>query len=114
MIRGLLAFCEDHKRPLRACLAEQGTLVLGRGMVLLRRALNDEEGCSYVIPLEVRFRRCQLVPAVYWIECACGCGFAQRVCKLHRGLELACSQVAPPAGTGMVPRQNIGRSKTDS
>lgn len=113
MMKGILSICEDHERPLRACLAMalKGREKLSAKNVqkLLKRILGDD-GCSMRHP---DFVRCGLVPAVFWVYCACGCGFGQRVCRKHRDYRPTCRPHAPPPpGTGTVYQQQIGRGKT--
>lgn len=117
MLKGLLTRCEDHNRPLRECLSTidggpypkhlHATDVQPK----LRRILGDNDGCTGRRPDN---NICHRVPAPYWRHCPCGCGLSKRACGKHRNDRVYCPNTnpPPPPGTGTVPWQQVGRSKT--
>lgn len=123
MVKGLLTYCEDHNRPLRDCLRDvhpefkRGVRPGYRRMrgamaqEILKGILGDKQGCA-----DKPFGKvCGRVPATYWQHCTCGCGYSQRVCGRHsrwRWTNCPATKPPPPPGTGTVPWQQVGRSKT--
>lgn len=113
MLKGLLATCEEHKRPFKVCF--MGYMERHQAKLKVRRArkmhwkffqweiFQDTKGC--------RDQNCGKFPAIFWAVCPCGCGARERVCRRHQSYRAWCPDlpVPPPVGTGTVYRQQVKR-----